>query len=131
MKKICFLRFLKMLALLIPLAALVLVSQSTLFYHSDHDGERVRGFYSEPPHSLDVVVLGASEVYSGFSSAYAYDYSGLTSYIYSYGSNPGTLYLSQLREILARQNPQLIVIEINGFLQGATMSRIISSMEKP
>lgn len=120
MKKIYFLRFLKALALLIPITAVVLVLQGTVFFHWDHDTERIRGFYNEPADSLDVMVLGASEVYSGFFPAYAYEYSGLTSYIYAYASNPGALYLSQLREILSRQKPQMIVVEVNGFTQNAS-----------
>lgn len=112
------LRFFKALALLTPVAALMLFAQNSLFYHRDHNNDRVHAFYKEPVNSLDVVVLGASDVYAGYSPVYAYEYSGLTSGIYAYDSNPGSLYLPQLKEILHRQDPRLVVVEINGFLHG-------------
>lgn len=116
MKKICFIRILKALALLSALAAVVLFAQEYLFYFEDHSTQRLRDFYHEPSDSLDVVVLGASDVTNGYSAGYAYDYSGLTSYPYTSDANNATLYLSQLKEILSRQNPQMIVVEVHGFL---------------
>lgn len=116
MKKICFTRIIKALALLVPIVAMVLFAQEYLFYFDDHSTQRLRDFYREPSDSLDVVVLGASDVTNGYSAGYAYEYSGLTSYPYAADSNTATLYLSQLREILSCQNPQMIVVEVNGFL---------------
>lgn len=116
MKKICFIRILKALALLAPIVAMVLFAQEYLFYFDDHSTQRLRDFYREPSDSLDVVVLGASDVTNGYSAGYAYDYSGLTSYPYTSDANNATLYLSQLREILSRQDPQMIVVEVHGFL---------------
>lgn len=116
MKKICFLRFFKALALLLPIIAMVLFTQRTLFAFEDYDTMRLRGFYQEPPDSLDVVVMGSSEVYHGYAPGYIYELTGLTSYPYTSSNNPCSLYLSQLKEILSRQNPQLILVEVNGFL---------------
>lgn len=115
LKKVCCLRFCKMLLLFLPLVALVLFLQN-VFYHADHNTERFHDFYLEPANSLDVVMMGASDMYAGFSSAYAYEYSGLTSYPFAGDSNPASLYLPQLREILAHQKPQAIVVEVHGFL---------------
>ena len=116
MKKRNVIRFAKLLMLLLLITAAVAATQTFLFYHSDHNTGRLRGFYHEKENSLDFVVIGASEVYAGFSPLHAYDYSGLTSYAYAYASNPGSLYLSELKEILSRQNPQMILVETQGFL---------------
>lgn len=116
MKKLYLLRLIKLLALIVPIAAMVLFLQSALFYHHDDNTLRVRGFYQEPSHSLDMVMIGASDVYNGFSPGYAYDYSGLTSYLYACSNNSGALYLPQIREILSRQDPQMMLIEVHGFL---------------
>lgn len=116
LKRLWLTRVLKFLALLIPIAAMVLFSQSYLFYHSDYSTERVRGFYQEAPHSLDVVILGASDVYNDYSPVYAYEYAGFTSYLYAWGSIPGQLYIPAIQEIMERQNPQLILVEIEGFV---------------
>lgn len=115
MTKNCF-RILKALALLAPIVAMVLFVQEYLFYHEDDNNIRISGFYSEPADTLDMVLLGASDVYNGFAPGYAYDYSGLTSYLYASSANSGAQYLSQVKEIFARQDPQLLLIEVHGFL---------------
>ena len=79
-----------------------------------------RAFYQEPRDSLDVVFIGASEVSADVSSVYLYELTGLTGYQISSDSAPASVYLSQLREILSRQKPRLIVVEANGFLIGNT-----------
>lgn len=111
-------RLLKALALLVPIVTMVLFSQEYLFYHEDDNSLRISGFYSEPTDTLDMVMLGASDMYDGFSPGYAYDYSGLTSYLYACAGNSGASYLSQVKEIFAHQDPQLLVIEVHGFLTG-------------
>ena len=106
----------KFLALLLPVILAVSFLQSTLFSHVDHCTERIRYFYQEEPDSLDVVMVGASELYADFSPVLAYERFGFTSYIYTQDSNPGSLYKYQVREILSRQSPQVLLVEINGFL---------------
>lgn len=116
-KRLYLLRALKCIALLIPIAVMVFFAQNNLFYHADHSTERVRDFYKEAPNSLDVVILGASDVYNAYSPAYAYEYAGFTSYPYAWSAIPANLYKPALKEILSRQNPQLILIEIDGFVK--------------
>lgn len=108
-------RCVKLLCLL--LSVLLLSSLCTtmcLIY--DNNKTTLAGFYAEPKNSLDVVLLGASEVFSGFSSAYAYEQYGFTSYPLGLDATTSTLYESELKEILKRQKPQWIVVEINGLL---------------
>lgn len=109
-------RFLKFAALLLPIAIICQFSQSYLFCYVDDDTARIHDFYTEEKNSFDVVFIGASEVYTGYSPAYVYDHFGFTTYMYAVASNPGSLYKSQLKEVLSRQNPQLIFVEVNGFL---------------
>ena len=116
MKKTTIIRFLKITALALPVLLFVLFSQQYLFYYTDHNAERVRRFYQEEENSLDVVFLGASDVFSGFAPALAYDEYGFTSYMYAIDANPGALYKYQLKEVLRTQRPRQIFVEINGFL---------------
>lgn len=116
MKKLWLKRGLKISSLL--LAVLLSAGLAQTFYLRQFDKNQLRldGFYLEEDNTLDVVILGASEVYTGFSSAEAYDSFGFTSYPYSFESNPASLWKSELKEILMHQTPQVLVVEINGAL---------------
>ena len=109
-------RIFKWLSLLITVLALVGVIQCLFCGNMDHDRRRLQGFYLEEKDSLDIVFLGASEVFSDFSSAQAYAEYGFTSYPFAVRSNPVFLWKYELEEILKRQSPQLIVVETNGAL---------------
>ncbi len=76
----------------------------------------VKGFYKEPENSLDAVLIGPSEFYSGYSATMAWEEFGYTSYSLAVAGVPGSLYKSMTAEVLSRQNPKLIVFEINGFI---------------
>jgi len=115
MKKIYISRCLKLSALFIPLIVVLLFLQAHIYCYFDHNTERISHFYYEEENSLDVVFMGASEVMAGYVPGYAYSEYGYTSYNYCMDANTGALYLSQLKEVLAHQNPQLIVIETYGF----------------
>jgi hypothetical protein len=103
----------------VSIVVILVFFQNFLFARCDHNIKRIREFYQEEKNSLDVVFIGASEVYTGFSPGYAYDNYGFTSYMYAMESNQGSLYKSQLKEILAHQNPQIIFVEIFGFLRSS------------
>lgn len=117
MKQLYRARFAKCLALLLSLAVLLALCQEFLFSYQDHNTQRIRSFYKEPENSLDAVFIGASEVFTGYNPGYAYDKYGLTSYMYAMESNQGSLYKAQLKEILSRQNPQVIYVDVFGFLR--------------
>ena len=118
-KNIVLMRLCKLLCLLLCLVLLSGLAADLSQYY-DHNVYKLDAFYAEPKNTLDVVLLGASEVFTDFSSGYAYDLYGFTSYPYALDSNPGALYEAQLREILRCQNPKKIVVEINGFLYEET-----------
>lgn len=117
-------RIIKIIALLLPLVLFWTVAENFLFYHTERNSDRFRRFYNEEPNSLDVVFLGASEVFAGYAPGYAYDQFGYTSYIYVTDANVGSLYKYQLKEVLAYQNPQVIFVETFGFLRGNDTSLI-------
>lgn len=115
MKKVFLLRCAKLLCLLLCLCLLSGLGMDLCRYY-DYNVLKLAGFYAEPKNSLDVVLLGASEVFTDFSSGHAYDLYGFTSYPYALDAAPATLHESQLREIRKHQDPKWIVVEINGFL---------------
>lgn len=82
--------------------------------HVDHNTLRIEGFYQEEKNSIDVAMIGASEVFTGFSSGLAYGEYGFTSYPYAIDSNNGKMFISQIKEILRCQKPKCIVIETAG-----------------
>ena len=112
MKNKYVLRTIKILSFALAAFLIMTVTQ----VRCDHNKIRLDGFYMEEKNSLDVVLLGASEVYTAFSSALAYDEFGFTSYPYAIESNFLDLFSSQIKEILNNQKPKLLIIETNGAL---------------
>lgn len=99
----------------LSIVLLVFIVLSILSYTQvrfDHNNIRIEGFYKEEKNSIDVAVIGASEVYSDYSPVYAYEKNGYTSYNYSIEDNPLMLYKWELDEIFSYQNPKLVIIEI-------------------
>lgn len=108
--KVTIIRTLKIIAVLLPVLALVILDPGST------SGERnyLRDYYREEENTLDVVLLGASEVFTGFCAPKAYEDWGFTSYPYAISRNPVEFYRSQLEEIYRHQSPQLVVIEVTG-----------------
>ncbi len=77
----------------------------------------LEGLYKEKENSLDVVLIGASEVYANYIPTAAYEEFGYTSYAYGNSGVPGSLIKPMLKEVKETQNPKLVVIEMNGFMQ--------------
>lgn len=113
-RKAFWLGLLKGLSLLLAICCFISLSQTYLFRVNKRDTLRLDGFRMEEKDSLDVVFIGASEIYTAFSPALAYEQCGFTSFPYSVASCPVTLWQTMLEDVLDRQAPQLIVVEING-----------------
>ena len=116
MSKINRSRLIKFIALILPLLFLFVFGQEFLFYDHTYDTQRLEKFYEEEKNSIDVIFIGASEVTQGYLPGYAYDNYGFTSYLYTVDSNMGSLYLSELKEILKHQNPDYLFVDLSGFL---------------
>lgn len=118
MKKKILPRFIKIFSLLLVLILCVSFLQEYILCLSNHNHQRVKDFYLEDKNSLDVIMMGSSEVYAAYSACHAYEKFGFTSYSLATEGNLVWNYKHELREIEKRQNPKLIIIEVNGALYG-------------
>lgn len=109
-------RILKVTSLITAIIAVLFLLEINFFNIWDNDRLRLHFFYKEPKNSLDVVFMGASENYTAVFPGQFYEETGLTSYVYAIAANPVTLWEYDLKEILKRQKPSLLVVEINGAL---------------
>lgn len=116
-------RTLKIFSLLIPVIVLTLIVQDVFF--CNEDSMRNTGFYQEEKNSLDVVLIGSSEVMSDFYPGLAYRDYGITSYDWALNSASISLWKSKLEELKKYQNPKLIVVEVSGAFYTET-SRVFS-----
>ncbi len=80
--------------------------------NNSDDTRRVHDFFLEEKDSLDVVFLGSSDVYAGYSPVLAYEEYGFTSYPYVLSGNYIGLLPYQIQDSLDTQSPKLFVIEI-------------------
>lgn len=103
-------------SIVLVLSLVVSFLQEYVFCLDDVNAWRVRGFYLEDKDSLDVVFMGASDVFTGVSSGLAYDEFGFTSYPFATDSASIEIWKSQVVDIMKTQHPKCIVIEINGAL---------------
>lgn len=109
-------RIITAICILTVLVLLATLGNEYLFLRESHSKMRLDGFYLEDRDSIDVVVIGASDVYSGYSAGYAYEKYGFTSYPYSVPADMMNLWKAQLKEAIDYQHPKMIVFEINGAL---------------
>lgn len=109
-------RILGLALFILVIAAACHVSQ--LLFANDGSSESVllRGFYLEEPDSLDIVVMGASEIMNDYCAPEMYREHGYTSYPYCFAVNSVPLWKYELAEIERTQHPQVLVIELNGAL---------------
>ena len=110
------LRSVKLLCLALVLVLSLGFLQEFVLCHADHNRQRVKGFFCEEENSLDIVFMGASDVYADYAPGYAYKQNGLTSYLFATQANSILNYKNQLKNIIKHQSPKLIVIELNGAL---------------
>ena len=98
------------------MALIIYPLQDIVCNRNDSECLRVKAYYAEPKDSLDVVVMGASEVLSGYVAGEAYKEAGFTSFPYSFTINSVVLWKYELRDIERTQHPKLLIIETNGAL---------------
>lgn len=107
-KKLLWVRAVKITTLLLVVVLFVLLMPVNDF----DDAPRIKNFYLEEPNSLDVVVLGSSEDYAGYSPVLAYEEYGFTSYPFVFSANAFSLFKGQLDEVLRAQSPKVIVVDV-------------------
>ena len=117
MKKKAYLyRFIKVSILLLAVVLSTLALQWMLKSYSKTNYGRLNGFYLEKKDTVDVVFIGASEVYCDFAPGYAYGKYGFTSYPFVSQGSTVKNFTTAVKEVVRTQHPKLIVIEINGAL---------------
>lgn len=114
--KIYITRTVKVTSFFLALLMSLLLMNNLFLRRIDQNSLRMEGYYMEDFDSLDVVTIGASDVYTSFASARAYKDFGFTSYPYATQSITASGMLTALKEVVRTQTPQLIVIEVNAFL---------------
>lgn len=72
----------------------------------------VSSFYKEPINSLDVIFLGSSHMLHALYPLQLYHDYGMASYNYSQYGQPFLLTYKSLKEVLKRQKPKIVVIDI-------------------
>lgn len=76
-----------------------------------YDENRLAFFHKEPRDSMDVVVMGSSDVYAGWAPAVAYRETGITSFSYALSGGTVVNWKTMLDDILEHQSPELIIVE--------------------
>lgn len=97
---------------------------SKLFVHtSSHNEMRIRNFFLQEKNSIDVVFIGASEIFTGISPMQIWNDYGITSYNLAASGLTMNMTKNMLKETLTRQNPKLIVVSLNGCIYDDRKSR--------
>ena len=109
-------RTIKIAAFLLLSALVIGFLQEYVLCHYDANRLRMDGFYIEDNETIDVALIGSSEMYSGIIPARTYEKYGFTCYPYATASSTAGAMITQIEEIERTQHPELIVIEINAFL---------------
>lgn len=86
---------------------------------------QARGILGEPDDTIDVVFVGDSEVYSGFSPLKMWIEQGFTAYDCSTSAQKMCFGNALLRQATTRQHPRLVVIEANALFRRFSISSSI------
>lgn len=98
---------------LILIISVAFVSFLSVHQFSSHE-LRVKNFFYEDENVIDVVHIGASEMYTGFSPEYIWHNYGITNYNLATAGAPMRLAKNQVKAAIETQNPRLMVISLNG-----------------
>lgn len=79
-----------------------------------YDEIRIINFHKEPKNSIDVLLVGSSATYSDFSSGYAYEKYGFTSFPYAIGGSTCTMWKPAVKDAMNTQKPKLVVVDVFG-----------------
>ena len=112
-------RIVKIISLLVAVIITALFMQQYILLHYDSNRLRLDGFYLEEKDTVDIALIGSSEVYASFAPGMAYDKFGFTSYDYATASCTPTAAITQVKEVMDNQSPKMILMEVNAFLYGA------------
>lgn len=81
---------------------------------------RYQSFKSYPRGTVDAVFMGTSGVDRYWISAKAYEEYGMVVYPLGINNLPSNMYLYMLKDVLSRQDPQLLIVDMRAFQQANT-----------
>ena len=114
MAKIVIKRSLGILLLIIAVLGAVKIMEEFVTRRFDLEALPLKAYYEEKKDSIDVVIMGASEITLGYSAPEIYRNFGITSFPYAFTINPVPLWKYEMRDIERTQHPKLLIVEING-----------------
>ena len=79
------------------------------------DLNNIAGFYGEEKNSLDMVYIGGSAAFVYYEPLRAFEREGIASYNYAANTIQPELYKTMIKEILKKQNPEVILIDARAF----------------
>ena len=82
---------------------------------SSVDLKNIAGFYGEEKNSLDMVYIGGSATFVYYEQLRAFERQGITSYNFAANTIQPELYKTMIKDILRRQNPEVIIIDARAF----------------
>lgn len=82
------------------------------------DNPNAHGYLGEPENSLDLIVIGNSDAYSGFSPLELWQSDGVASYVSGIGKQTIFGAYSTLQEVLSCQTPQVVILETDLLFAG-------------
>ncbi|WP_130836112.1 SGNH/GDSL hydrolase family protein [Lachnoclostridium sp. Marseille-P6806] len=92
---------------------LFLLARLTYILRTNGDvKDRFNGFYAEPKHSIDAVMIGSSPVFPYYSTPQMYGETGLVCYPLSTNTQRPAAQLYLAKEALSRQSPELLIFEV-------------------
>lgn len=120
--------FLLLLFLLLRALSWVFVPNAGMGSDGIHD-YRSRGFYGETFHSLDVVAIGNSDLYSAFSPMEIWEQHGISAFACGEIKQEVNQAVYLLKEVLTCQKPKVVILEVDSLFQ-ESLSVHLSSMIK-
>ncbi|MDR1496066.1 MAG: hypothetical protein LBS67_04005 [Clostridiales Family XIII bacterium] len=76
---------------------------------------RIASFYRQPENTIDVVFIGGSTMYRGWSSMVAWREYGITSYSYSTSAQPTAAHRFIIEDIKKTQSPKVFVLGLRSY----------------
>lgn len=109
---------------------------SFLKVNNNKDVLGVYSYYREPEDSIDVALIGASEIYTSYYAPLAYEKAGFTSYALSTSTMTASLIKYAVKAFEERQHPQLYVISTWPFcydiqVDETSFRKFLDSVESP
>ena len=92
-------RAIKISAFILLSALVIGFLQEYVLCHHDANRMRLDAFYIEDKDTIDVAMIGSSEMYSGVSPALLYEKYGVTSFPYATASSTAAAMKTQIKEV--------------------------------